>query len=57
MVIFKKENKKLYGLPWWHSGQESACQCRAHGFEPWSGKNSHAAEQLSLCTTATELAL
>ena len=25
---------------------ESACQCRGHGFEPWSGKIPHAAEQL-----------
>ena len=34
------------GLPWWHSGWESACQCRGHGFEPWSGKIPHATEQL-----------
>ena len=25
------------GLPWWHTGRESACQCRGHGFEPCSG--------------------
>ena len=36
----------LKGLPWWRSGWESACQCRGHGFEPWSGKIPHAAEQL-----------
>ena len=30
------------------------CQCRRHGFDPWSGKIPHAAEQLSPCTTATE---
>ena len=46
--------KILQGLPWWHSGLESACQCRGHGFEPWSGKIPHAAEQLSPCTTTTE---
>ena len=34
------------GLPWWRSGWESACQCRGHGFEPWSGRIPHAAEQL-----------
>ena len=33
------------------------CQCRGHGFEPWSGKIPHATEQLSLCTTTTEPAL
>ena len=44
----------LLGLPWWRSGWESACQCRGHGFEPWSGKIPHAAEQLSLCATTTE---
>ncbi|KAJ8790812.1 hypothetical protein J1605_021240 [Eschrichtius robustus] len=27
---------------------------RGRGFEPWSGKIPHAAEQLGLCTTATE---
>ena len=42
------------GLPWWRSGWESACQCRGHGFEPWSGKIPHAAEQLGLWTTTTE---
>ena len=25
-----------------------------HGFDPWSGKIPHAAEQLSPCATATE---
>ena len=29
------------GLPRWHSGKESACQCKRHrrwGFGPWVGK-------------------
>ena len=26
------------GLPWWHSGKESACQCRRCGFNPWVRK-------------------
>ena len=42
------------GLPWWRSGWESACQCRGHGFEPWSGRIPHAAEQLSPWATITE---
>ena len=29
---------KIQGLPWWLSGKESICQCRRHGFDPWSGK-------------------
>ena len=45
---------KNIGLPWWHSGWESACQCRGHGFEPWSGKIPHAAEQLGPWATITE---
>ena len=49
-----KKKKKYAGLPWWHSGWESACQCREHGFEPWSGKIPHAAEQLSPWATTTE---
>jgi len=24
-------------LPWWLSSKESACQCRRHKFESWSG--------------------
>ena len=46
--------KDAWGLPWWRSGWESACQCRGHGFEPWSGKIPHAAEQLGPWATATE---
>ena len=42
------------GLPWWCSGWESACQCREHGFEPWSGKIPHATEQLGPWATTTE---
>ena len=48
-------NKRLMaGLPWWHSGWESACQCRGHGFEPWCGRIPHATEQLGLWATTTE---
>ena len=42
------------GLPWWRSGWESACQCKGHGFEPWSGRIPHAAERLGLWATITE---
>ena len=42
------------GLPWWRSGWESACQCRGHGFEPWSGRILHAAEQLGPWATIAE---
>ena len=28
----------MYGLPWWLSSQESICQCRWHGFDPWVRK-------------------
>ena len=44
----------LQGLPWWCSGQESACQCRGHGFELWSRKIPHAMEQQSPRATTTE---
>jgi len=26
------------GLPRWHSGKESACQCRRHRLDPWVRK-------------------
>ena len=41
-------------LPWWCSGWESTCQCRGHGFKPWSGKIPHAVEQLGPWATTTE---
>ena len=43
-----------WGLPWWRSGWESACQCRGHGFKPWSRKIPHAVEQLGPWATTTE---
>ena len=46
--------KTLHGLPWWRSGWGSACQCRGHGFETWSGKIPHATEQLGPWATTTE---
>ena len=48
------EIESRIGLPWWCSGWESACQCRGHGFEPWSGRIPHAAEQLGPWATTTE---
>ena len=46
--------KTTDGLSWWLSGKESACQCRRHGFDPWSRKILHVAEQLSPCPTTIE---
>ena len=52
---YKQFIKNMWrGLPWWRSGWESACQCRGHGFEPWSGRIPHAAEQLDPWATTTE---
>ena len=50
-----KDNLKSSGrLPWWLSGEETACQCRRHGFDPWDGKIPRASEQLSRCATTSE---
>ena len=46
--MFKRD--LIWDLP----GKESACQCRRHEFDPWSGKIPHAKGQLSLHTIATE---
>ena len=46
--------ENIIGPPWWPSGQASACQCRGHGFDPWSRKMLHAEGQLSLCITTRE---
>ena len=48
------KNVPMWGLPWWRSGWESACQCRGRGFEPWSGRIPHAVEQLGPWATTTE---
>ena len=42
------------GLPWWLSGEESDCQYRGHGFNPWPRKIPHAEGHLSLWATTTE---
>ena len=41
-------------LPWWLRGKKSTCHCRRNGFDPWSGKTPHAAEQLRPWATGTE---
>ena len=51
MLTLKKKKKKS-GLPQKLSGKGSAYQCRRHGFDPRSRKISHAAKQLTPCTTA-----
>ena len=34
--------------------KESACWCRGHRFNPWSGKIPRASKELRRCTTTTE---
>ena len=50
----KVKNNKTVGLSWWLSGKKSACQCRRHGFDPWSRKVQHAVKQLSLHISTIE---
>ena len=45
------KNIQLRDFPEGVSGKESACQCRRHKFDPWSGGTPPAEEQLSLCVT------
>ena len=33
---------------------KNTCQCRGHGFDPWSRKIPYAMEQISPCATTTE---
>ena len=44
----------LWGFPGGTSGEQSTRQCRRHGFDPWSWKTPHAAEQRSQCAPAIE---
>ena len=36
------------------AGREVTSQCRGLGFDPWSGKIPHAAEELRPCSRTTE---
>ena len=36
---------------------KNPCQCRGHGFDPWSRNTTHTAEQVSPCATTTESVL
>ena len=41
-VAIKIYSKAIRGLPTWHSGKESTCQCRRHrryGFDQWVGRS------------------
>ena len=46
--------KPGFGLLWWCSGWESACQYQAHGFNSWSRKIPHVEGQLSPWTATTK---
>ena len=46
--------KMAGGPPWWSSGKESTCQCREHGFNPWSGEIPHVLGQRNPCARITE---
>ena len=45
---------RVSGHSWWSSSKESICQCRRHGFDPWSRTILYVTEQLSLFTTTLE---
>ena len=47
--------KTALGLPWWLGGKESTCQCRRHGFNPWSRRIPQATEWLRPGATTTYL--
>ena len=46
--------KSSLGLPWWLSGEESACHCRKHRINPWSRKIPTCGRATKPMTTTTE---
>ena len=60
MILHRPDTADLkihhIGLPWWLSGEESACHCRSR-FDPRTGMIPHDIEQLGPCTTTIELML
>ena len=51
---WKQQEKSNSDLPWWSSGQDSACQCKGYWFHPWSGKTAYDKGQLNPCVTTIE---
>ena len=51
---YENQKQAKFVFPWWYRGEESACQCRGHRFDPCSGRIPPASEQLSPSTTATK---
>ena len=52
MLALATPKRSGWGFP--GGSVESACQCRRHGFNSWSKKIPHVAEQLGPCAAATE---
>ena len=50
-------NKRCLGVPWWLSGEESACQYERHSFHLWSGRIPHVMGRLDPSISTTELVL
>ena len=42
--------KNCWELPWWCRGEESTCQCRGDGLDPWAGSIPHDLGQWIPCT-------
>ena len=62
VVLGRRTKKKKKGFPGWLGGKGSACQCRRHGLDPWSGEipnaagnSAHVPQVVSLCSRAREL--
>ena len=53
-LVFFLITKTNAGLRRRSRGWESTCQCRGHGFDPWSRKIPHSKGQLSPCATTAE---
>ena len=51
---FQGVKHKLARPPCWSSGREPACQCRRHGFDPWSRRIFYFSGQLNPCTTTAK---
>ena len=52
-IVFSKYYG-FQGLPWGFNSKGSACHCRGHGFDPWSGKTQPSAGEPSQGATTRE---
>ena len=54
LICHLQKGTQFWRPPWWCNGEAPTCQCRGHGFGPWSCRSHVQQSQVSLCNPTTE---